>query len=128
MASMRTRTKAKDWVRLAAKLGLLFTDPKLRDAISDRVKDSFDGIKDRVDNVNDRVSSGYEDAADRFTAARAALLGQSTWPSRTAGFLLGVGIGAGLGILFAPASGSETREAVRNRVAGVKNQTFESAA
>jgi gas vesicle protein len=128
MGSIRTRTKAKDWVRLAAKLSLLFTDPKLRDTISGQLKDSLDGMKERVEDVNDRVSSTYEDTADRLTAARTALQGQSSWPSRTAGFLLGVGIGAGLGILFALASGSETREAVRDKVGGVKNRIFESAA
>jgi hypothetical protein len=41
---------AKDWVRLAAKLGVLFTEPKVRSAIADR-------LKDRVDDVTDTVTS-----------------------------------------------------------------------
>ena len=112
---------AKDWVRLAAKLGVLFTEPKVRGAIADR-------LKDRVDDVTDTVTSKYEDAVDRLESAAAALQGRSSWPSRVAGFLLGVGVGAGLGILLAPAPGSETRQAVRDKATDVKNKVVESAA
>ena len=112
---------AKDWVRLAAKLGVLFTEPKVRSAIADR-------LKDRVDDVTDTVASKYEDAVDRLESAAAALRGRRYRPSRVAGFLLGVGVGAGLGILLAPAPGSETRQAVRDKATDVKNKVVESAA
>ncbi len=112
---------AKDWVRLAAKLGVLFTEPKVRNAIADR-------LKDRMDDVADTVTSKYEDAVDRLESAAAALHGRSYWPSRAAGFLLGIGVGAGLGILLAPAPGSETRQAVRDKAVDVKNKVVESAA
>jgi len=112
---------AKDWLRLAAKLGVLFTEPKVRGAIADR-------LKDRVDDVTDTVTSKYEDAVDRLESAAAALHGGSHWPSRVAGFLVGVGVGAGLGILLAPAPGSETRQAVRDKATDVKNKVVESAA
>jgi gas vesicle protein len=112
---------AKDWVRLAAKLGVLFTEPKVRSAIADR-------LKDQVDNVAETVTSKYEDAVDRLESAAAALRGRSYRPSRLTGFLLGVGVGAGLGILLAPAPGSETRQAVRDKAVDVKNKVFESAA
>jgi YtxH-like protein len=112
---------AKDWVRLAAKLGVLFTEPKVRSAIADR-------LKDRVDDVTDTVTSKYEDAVDRLESAAAALHGVSHWPSRVTGFLVGVGVGAGLGILLAPAPGSETRQAVRDKATDVKNKVVESAA
>jgi YtxH-like protein len=111
---------AKDWVRLAAKLGVLFTEPKVRSAIADR-------LKDRVDDVTDTVTSKYEDAVDRLESTAAALRG-SYWPSRVAGFLVGLGVGAGLGILLAPAPGSETRQAVRDKATDVKNKVVESAA
>jgi YtxH-like protein len=113
--------RAKDWVRLGAKLSLLFTDPKFRGALGDRVKDS-------VDNLTDSVGRKYEDAADRVEAAAAAFQGKRNWPSRAAGFLLGVGIGAGLGILLAPASGAETRDAVRDKAVDMKHRAFASAA
>ena len=112
---------AKDWVRLAAKLGVLFTEPKVRSAIADR-------LRDRVDDVTDTVTSKYEDAVDRLESAADALRGRRYRPSRVAGFLLGVGVGAGLGILLAPAPGSETRQAVRDKATDVKNKVVESAA
>jgi gas vesicle protein len=123
---------AKDWVRLAAKLGVLFTEPKVRSAIADRLKDRVDDVTDTVtskyDDVTDTVTSKYEDAVDRLESAAAALHGGSHWPSRVTGFLVGVGVGAGLGILLAPAPGSETRQAVRDKATDVKNKVVESAA
>lgn len=121
MRNFGTKNRAKDWVRLGAKLSLLFTDPKVRSAIGDRLKDG-------VDSLTDTVASTYEDAADRVEAAAAAFQRKRTWPSRAAGFLVGAGIGAGLGILFAPASGAETRDAVREKAVAMKNRAFESAA
>ena len=122
MRNTGTRNTVKDWVRLAAKLGVLLTEPKVRAAIADR-------LKDRVDDVTETVANKYEDAVDRLESAAAALRGRSHWrPSRATGFLLGVGVGAGLGMLLAPASGSETRQAVRNKAADLKNKVFESAA
>jgi len=112
---------AKDWLRLAAKLGVLLTEPKVRAEIADR-------LKDRVDDVTDTVTSKYEDAVDRLESAAAALHGRSHWPSRVTGFLVGVGVGAGLGILLAPAPGNETRQAVRDKATDVKNKVVESAA
>lgn len=122
----------KDWVRIAAKLSLLFTEPKVRKAVGDRIKDGVDDITDTVaskyEDVNDAVASKYEDAVERLNAAKAALQGRGYWPSRVTGFLLGIGVGAGLGIFLAPASGTETRNAVRNKAVDVKNKLFESAA
>jgi hypothetical protein len=122
MRNAGTRNTVKEWVRLAAKLGVLLTEPKVRAAIADR-------LKDRVDDVTETVANKYEDAVDRLESAAAALRGRSYWrPSRATGFLLGVGVGAGLGMLLAPASGSETRQAVRDKAADLKNKVFESAA
>ena len=122
----------KDWVRLAAKLSLLFTEPKVRKAVGDRIKDGVDDITDTVSSkygdISDSVASKYEDAADRLEAAQAALQGKRNWPSPVAGFLLGIGVGAGLGLLLAPASGAVTREAVRGKAADLRNTVFESAA
>lgn len=120
------KNTAKDWVRLAAKLSLLFTEPKVRAAIGNQIKDRVDDLTDSVsgkfDEVSDNVASQYEDAADRLEAAADALQGKTYWPSRVTGFLMGVGIGAALGILLAPASGSEIRESVRDKAADMKNK------
>jgi len=126
MRNFGTRTTTKDWVRLAAKLGLLFTEPKVRAAIGDQIKETVGNMSDTVaskyGDVADAVADKYEDAADRLEAAADALQGKSFWSSRVTGFLLGVGVGAGLGILLAPASGSETRESVREKAFDVKNK------
>ena len=120
MRNFRSRNTARDWARLAAKLGLLFTDPKIRAAITDQFRDG-------VDHVTDTVASTYEDAVDRFAAAGDALRGRSYWPE-IGGFLLGVGVGAGLGILLAPAAGSETRESIRDKAVDMKNRVVDTAA
>ena len=120
MRSIRTTNSLKNWARLAAKFGLLLTEPKVRAAIGDQ-------LKDRTDQVTDTIASKYEDAVDRLEAAGAALQGRSYWPSRAVGFLLGVGVGAGLGILLAPAAGSETREVIRGKAVDMKNKVVESA-
>ena len=115
MRSVDTKSRAKDWLRLAAKLSLLFTDPKVRAAIGDH-------FKDRVSDITSTVADKYEDAIDRFEDAAEAFQGRNYWQSRVAGFLLGVGVGAGLGILLAPASGREIRESVRDKAIDVKNK------
>ncbi len=119
MRSIGSRNNMKDWARLAVKLALVLTEPKVRSAIGDQVKN-------RVDRLTETVASKYEDAMERLEAAGAALEGRSYWPSRVTGFLLGVGVGAGLGILLAPASGPETREAIRGKAADMKNKVVES--
>jgi len=132
MRNSEAQNTIKDWVRLAAKLSLLFTEPKIRKAIGNRVKDSVSDLSDSVSSkygdVSDSVAEKYEDAVDRLEAAADALRGKSNWPAHVGGFLLGVGIGAGLGILLAPAPGSETRESVREKANDVKNRVFDSAA
>lgn len=114
----------KDWARLAARLGLLLTEPGVRATVTDH-------LKDRAEDVTDTITRKYEDLVDRLDAVGAALQRRtywpSRWPSRTMGFLLGVGVGAGLGILLAPGSGTETREAIRGKAADVRNRVFESA-
>jgi gas vesicle protein len=132
MTSAFKQNSAKDWVRLAAKLSLLFTEPKVRRAIGDHFKDTVDDVTDHVagkyQDVSETVSSKYEDVVGRLEAATDALQGKTNWPSRAAGFLLGLGIGAGIGILLAPAAGWETRESVREKAVDVKNRVFDTAA
>ena len=121
MRTFRSRNTAKDWARLAAKLGLLITDPKIRAAIADQFRDG-------MDHVTDTVATKYEDAVERLEAAGDVFRGRekSYWPE-VGGFLLGVGVGAGLGILLAPAPGSETREAIRDKAVDMKNRVVDSA-
>jgi hypothetical protein len=121
MRNIRSRNTVKEWARLVARLGLLLTEPGVRATLGDQVKD-------RVDNMTDTIANKYEDAVERLEAAGAALQGRVTYrPSRVLGFLLGVGAGAGLGILLAPGAGNETREAIRAKAIDVKNKVVESA-
>jgi gas vesicle protein len=122
MKNLRSNNRVKDWVRLGAKLSLLFTDPKVRSAINDGLKDHADDLRDRADNFTDTVSNKYDDAVHRVEAAADAIRGKRHWASHAGGFLLGVGIGAGLGLLLAPASGAETRDAVRDSAVDMKNR------
>lgn len=130
MRNFGRKNSTKDWVRLAAKLSLLFTEPKTRAVIGNRLKDRVEDLTDAVsgkyDEVSDTFSTKYEDAVDRLEAAADALQGKVSWSSRATGFLLGVGLGAGLGILLAPASGSETRESVRGKATEVKEKIRQS--
>jgi gas vesicle protein len=131
MRNAGTTNKVKDWVRVAAKLSLLFTDPKLRataaDAIKNRGNSVSDTISDKYDDVSDAVGEKYEDAVSRLENAVNALRGRSHWASRVTGLLLGIGVGAGLGILLAPAAGWETRQSVREKAVDTKKRVFESA-
>lgn len=120
MRNTGTRSKVKDWLRVGAKLSLLFTDPKVRSAIGDN-------LNDRVDDLSENVADKYESAVSRLDDAVSALQGRSQWPSRMTCLLLGVGMGAGLGILCAPAAGRETRASVRDKAIDAKNKVFESA-
>jgi hypothetical protein len=121
MRNFAAKRRVKDWARLAAKLGLLLTSAKIRAAVADE-------LQVRVDDVSETVTNKYENAVDRLQNVAAGFQPRSYWPSRVGGFLLGIGVGAGLGILLAPAAGRETRQAVRDRAADVKNTVVGSAA
>jgi hypothetical protein len=106
MGHAGARNAAKDWARVALKVGLLLTEPKVRAEIGDQ-------LKDRVDSVSDVIADKYDDAVERLEAAGSALRGQRNWGPGV--FLLGMGVGAGLGILLAPAASTaagKIREAV----------------
>ena len=57
MRNIGSRNNASDWARLALKLGLLLTEPKVRAAVGEQ-------LKNRVDQVTETVASKYEDAMD----------------------------------------------------------------
>jgi len=97
------------------KFGLLLTDAKMWDAVNEQ-------LKERSDDVRGAMKEKYEDTTDRLREARNALQGRSDWVASTASFLGGVGIGVGLGILFAPVSGEEARAALRDKATDVKNK------
>jgi hypothetical protein len=118
---MRTRYKTKEWARLAMKFGLLLTDAKLWKAMNEQ-------LRERSEDLSEVVRREYEDTTDRLVDARRALQGQSDWFARVASLLAGLGVGVGLGLLLAPASGAETRAALRDKAVDVKNNVGDIAA
>ena len=109
----------QDWARLAMKCGLLLTDAKLWSSLNDQ-------FRDRMDDVNDSVSHTYADATTRLQNATDALRRRGS--SRLAYFCLGMGVGTGVALLFAPASGQETRDVIRDRAGNVKKKVSDAAA
>jgi gas vesicle protein len=72
---------------------------------------------DNIDDLRDMAQEKYATASDRVSRASQALLGQD---SHVVGNILslaaGIGIGVGIGLIFAPASGEETRSAIADKV------------
>lgn len=80
----------------------------------DPVRDHF---ADRIDDWSDKARDGYDEASERVTRAGRAIRGTDNHALGTLGaMLIGVGIGVGVGLLFAPASGEETRGNLADRV------------
>lgn len=80
-----------------------------------------------MDYAADTIARKYEDAVDRLGAAGDALQGRrSDWSRSAVALLAGIGIGAGVGVLLAPMTGRETRQAIRNRATDLKNKVAES--
>jgi hypothetical protein len=104
------------FLRLLFGLGLTLTEPKQRHRIYDRVSD-------RLDDFADQATRTYENATDRIGRAyRSARGDDHPALAGAASFLIGVGVGVGAGLLFAPASGKETRDAIAE-----KFERFESS-
>ena len=109
MTNMLRNRRKKDWARLAMRAGLLLTDAKLWSAVQNQ-------MRDRADDISDVINEKYQDASERFSNASDALRGRSQWPS-WGSFLLGVGIGTGIGYLVAPSSFERVRNAFNEKAA-----------
>jgi YtxH-like protein len=102
--------KMNQFLRLLFGVGLALTDTKQRHRIYDRVSD-------RLDDMADHASRSYENATDRVQRAYRSVRGEDhPVLAGTASFLVGVGVGVGAGLLFAPASGKQTRKAIVEKV------------
>jgi hypothetical protein len=118
MATFGRASKAKQWARLAMKLGLFLTDAKLWSSINDQ-------LRERADDIGDVVRDTYEETSDRLENARAAIRGERHGISSFATFLIGIGVGVGAGMLLAPVSGEEARSAIRDKAMGMKNKAMD---
>ena len=74
-------------------------------------------IADRLDDFSDRAQDTYDAAADRLGRASRVMRGTDRRGlSTTAALLLGMGVGAGIALLFAPTSGDITRANLAGKV------------
>src|SRR6266702_854927 len=69
-----------------------------------------DRLSDTVHEVRSRARDTYDTASDRVSRASDVLTGEDhSGIGTAAALLIGIGIGVGVGMLFAPASGEQTR-------------------
>jgi len=90
-------------------------------------------LADRLDHLSDRAQDTYETASDRLGRATRVIRGTDRRGlGTTAGVLIGMGLGVGIGLLFAPATGEETRRNLAAKVhdfgEGVRNRSHEATA
>jgi len=121
MRSFGRRYTAKDWARLAMKVGLIATDAKILSSVSQQFRQG-------ANDVNDVIRRKFGETTDRLNAARVENRTHGDWLARVTSLLAGVGIGMGVGMLLAPAAGEDTRAAIRDKVADVKNNVGDIAA
>ncbi|HVR27232.1 MAG TPA: YtxH domain-containing protein [Candidatus Polarisedimenticolia bacterium] len=75
-------------------------------------------VADGVDRVSDRVSDLREQAEDMYSGGDHTVRNVLT-------FVAGVGVGVGVAMLFAPASGEETRSQIGDRVQDIGDRVRE---
>jgi hypothetical protein len=112
MFIMKRSPKTKNWIRFAMKLGLLATDATVLSAIG-RMLAERDDDRDAL-RPRERLS--------------ADLHAKSGGWSHTSTLLVGVAVGVGIGMLFAPVSGEEAREVIRDQAQNVREKVSDAAA
>ena len=120
MGVIRKARKATNWARTAMKWGLLLTDVALWEAVTRDVKHA-------ATSVTGRVQRRYDGRSEREPEQRVVVHTGPDWFGRTTSLLAGIGIGVGVGMLFAPSSGEETREAIRDRAMEIKDRVSDAA-
>ena len=108
----------RNWGTSALKTALYLMEvtDQASDNVRDRVSDRFGDVRSRVDDVRSRAGDTYDTVSERVSKAARALRGQNGNVARSAMmFAGGLGAGLALGVIFAPASGEETRRAIAER-------------
>jgi hypothetical protein len=103
MNALRRRPSKKNWIRFAMKLGLLATDAAVWSSIA-------------------RMISERDEATDVRRERLASNLSPDRGWSHASTLFIGVAIGVGVGMLFAPVSGEQARNTIRDTAADMKNK------
>jgi len=91
---------------------------KIRDRAADNLNDLRDRASGNLNDLRDFAQDKYETASDRVSRASRAIRGEddSQFVSSALSLAAGVGIGLAIGMILAPASGEETRNAIADKV------------
>ena len=108
MSRFTPRVNNQHWFRFAMKLGLLATDAALWSSLARMLSDR-ENARDAA-RLRERSFSDLQARQPERGLSRASTL------------LTGVGIGVGLGILFAPMSGEQVRLAIRDTASNFKDK------
>lgn len=85
-------------------------------------------VRSHVNDLRENARDKYDDLVDRMERIGDAMGGRHDYITPVGSFLIGAGIGAGLALLFAPASGEETRGAIRDHASDLKDRVTQRAA
>jgi gas vesicle protein len=109
-------SKVSRLMRLLFSAGMVLTAPEGRDEVRDAASDQFDEVKERA-------AKGYDEVRHRIRRASRAIQGdEGGGMSNAVGLLAGVAVGVAVGMLFAPASGEETRALIMDKVQDVQER------
>jgi hypothetical protein len=81
--------------------------------VMDQADGAADELRDRAQKVSAKVSNTASDLADQ---GRNMIVGQDNTMRNVLMFAAGVALGAGAGMLFAPAAGEDLRNSMRDKV------------
>ena len=99
---------------------------ELSDQASENVRER---VADRYSDARDQARESYGVMADRVNNATRALRGQDNGGVKNVlMFVGGVSAGVALGLIFAPASGDETRRAIAQRFEGIGSKMRDTSA
>jgi hypothetical protein len=96
-------------LRTLLELGLVLTEPRRRDRMRARVAD-------HIEDLSDSAAKNLGNAVDRAERLYHSVRGENHTTAHVLSFLAGIGCGIGAGLLLAPSSGDETREAIADKV------------
>lgn len=111
MRALTKRHKGTNWVRFFLKLGLLATDATVWASMNHLLTEREDAVD-----------------AQRLRKKVSANLAPRRGRSHFSTLLTGIGIGLGIGMLFAPVSGEEARGVIREKASDVKDKWDDVAA